>query len=56
MESKPHAPTDNEIAAALRHEIGRLELTIETDLYKMYTLDEVLSILYSIRDADYIPY
>ena len=52
MNDKPHEPTGDEIADALRHEIGRLELKLETDLYKMYTLDEVLSILYAIRDCE----
>lgn len=52
MNSKPHAPTGDEIAEALRFEIGRLETQSENDLYKTYTRNEVLSILYAIRDCE----
>lgn len=52
MENKPHAPTGDEIAEALRHEIGRFELKVENYEDRTYTTLEVLSILYAIRDCE----
>lgn len=52
MENKPHAPTGDEIAKALNHEIERFELKVESDEYRTYTTLEVLALLYAIRDCE----
>lgn len=49
MDSKPHAPTGDEIAKALNHKIERLEIEESNNNYKTYTTIEVLAKLYAIR-------
>lgn len=52
MENKPHAPTGDEIANALRHEIERFEQKVENYEDRTYTTLEVLALLYAIQDCE----
>ena len=52
MNSKPHAPTGDEIAQTLNHKIERFELKVESDEDRTYTTSEVLALLYAIRDCE----